>query len=183
MADGKKKVAGKATKKAAKAEEKLLELHIIVAKEKNYTRYLDASTEEAWTKSALALLTERFNSGEWYYDPLDEEDEYAIKARKERKALLGISKATLADLPHSVMVDLEKKIEEAKREGMDEEADHELYLRIKKVVEKQDASWVGQGNYSRPLAWVLLEMRSEGEYESVSMEDIEIPGANESLGL
>ena len=179
MAGSKKKEAGKTTKKV---EAKVQELHIIVAKEKNYTRYLDASTSESWTKSALALLSERFSSGDYYYDPLDEDDEYAQTTKKEREALFAISKATLADLPHSVMVDLEKKIEEARRDVLAEAEDHELYLQIKAVVESQDMSWVGTGNYSRPKAWALLERRSEGEYEGVEMEDVEIPNT-EAFGL
>jgi hypothetical protein len=153
---------------------------IIVAREKHYTRYLEASTDETWAKSALALLTERFRAGYWYYDPDDESNEYTIKAKGEREALLAVSQETLADLPHTVMVELEKKIEEAKREEAALRDDRSRYLEIKRVVETQDLSWEGAGRrWAKPHAWSLLEQRSEGEYEDVELEDVEMPGEAE----
>lgn len=41
-------------------------MKIIVAQEKHATRYLDASTDEAWARSSLKLLKERLEYG--YYN-------------------------------------------------------------------------------------------------------------------
>jgi len=178
MASG-KKTAKAPERKPAEAAAEVSGRRIIVAKEKNYTRYLEASTDEQWTKSALALLTERFNSDEWYWDPQeDAEDmsEFAVKRRNKEGQLLGISEETLAALPAVVQADLRKKIDEVKRGRLDDAEGHREHMAIKQVVESQDLSWVGKGSYARPKAWALLEQRSGGEYEDVELEDVEIPG-------
>jgi hypothetical protein len=44
---------------------------VIVTREKHDPRYLDATTEDAFQRSALALLRERFDSGDYYDRPED----------------------------------------------------------------------------------------------------------------
>jgi hypothetical protein len=148
---------------------------IIVVREKNERRHLDASTDEAWAKSALALLTGRFNEGYWYTDPQAGQGEWSTKRRKERDELLEVKEETLAVLPEGEQEDLRKKIANAKRDAAEDEKELQQYLMIKQVVETQDLSWIGKGRTSRPRAWALLEARSGYEYEGVGLTEIEAP--------
>jgi hypothetical protein len=151
---------------------------IIVAEEKHQTRYLDASTPEAWAKSSLALLTQRFQEGYWYDNPTEAQDEFTLKARHEREGLLAVSEATMSGLPSGEQEEMRKKIESAKREILDEAEDARQYMVIKAVVEGQDLTWVGK-RYPRPRAWNLLEARSHHQYEHVELEYVEVPGEHE----
>ena len=148
---------------------------IIVAKEKHESRYLDASTDEAWAKSALALLSERFKDGYWYYDPFADNSDYSVKARQARSQLLEMTEEAITALPASVAEDLRKKIESARRDLKEDEKAKAQYDEIKEVVEKQDLSWVGVGKrWAQPRAWSLLMARREYEYERVGLEEVEI---------
>jgi hypothetical protein len=152
---------------------------IIIAKEKDDTRYLDASTDEAWAKSALALLSERFRDGYWYHDPTADMHEFVVARRGAREELIAMSEETLASLPEMAQADLRRKILVAKRDAAEDQKEREQYLEIKQVVDEQDLGWTGKGRYLKPKAWVLLERRTEYEYERVGLREIEVPGVEE----
>ena len=149
---------------------------IIVAKEKHETRYLDASTDEAWARSALALLTERFNEGYWYYDPYADMHEFSVKHRKEREELLSMSEEAIAALPEGLREDVLAKVKTAKRDKAEDDKARSQYLEIKKVVESKDLSWQGVGQrWAKPNAWALLMARTEYEYERVGLREVVLP--------
>jgi hypothetical protein len=150
-------------------------MRVIVAKEKDDTHYLDASTDEAWAKSSLALLTERFNDGYWYDDPVESQSEYYIKERTAREELLALTPEELERVPEVVRENLKRRIQEARASQRYEEEMTKEYAEIKRVVETQDLSWVGTGNYRRPLAWHLLDNRSNHEYEHVELVTTKSP--------
>ena len=147
---------------------------IIVAEEKHATRYLEATTDEDWARNALALLTQRFRSGNWYYDPFEDMNEYSVRSRNKRQQLLGMTKEKIDALPLLVQEDLRKKIKEAVADFQEDERVRADYLEIKRAVETQDLSWWGKGRMARPVVWDLLTRRSDHEYEHVELESVEV---------
>ena len=152
---------------------------IIVAEEHHGRRYLDASTDEQWAVSALALLTERLKSGNWYIDPFEDTSTIAGRQRAMREPLLTIKEETIANLPLVAQQRLRDDIERARWELKRDEGVREEYQEIRRAVESQDLSWWGKGRMARPLAWSLLESqgRDRGEVGSVELETVEVPEA------
>jgi len=144
---------------------------VIVAVEHYGMRYLDATTDEQWAVSALALLTDRFKSGNWYADPFEETNAISMQSRNERDALLAVKEETIANLPPMEQQRLRRNIERARWELARDEGVREQYREIKQVVEAQDLSWWGKGRLARPLAWGLLEIQGgdRGEVRGPAM--------------
>lgn len=152
---------------------------VIVAKEKHEKRMLEATTDEAWAQSALALLTERFNDGYWYNDPSSDKSEWTVKKHKERSELLEMKEEVIAALPEFAQEDMRRKIASARRDAAEDAKELQQYLRIKQVVESQDLSWIGKNRGRQPWAWALLMARTEYEYEGVGLSEIEAPKIEE----
>jgi hypothetical protein len=153
-------------------------MRIIVCEEKHSTRHWDASTDEAWAKSSLAILTERFNEGYWYYNPEDEQHEFSLNRRKERDELLAMTDEQIDAIPSDeVRVGIRRKIKAAKADRREDEQMAAEYEEIRQVVESQDLSMVtvggGKWAHQEPKAWTLLDARSDHEYEGVSLETLE----------
>lgn len=148
---------------------------MIVAYEKHERRYLDASTDEAWAASSLKLLSERFNDGYCYHSPdelYDAEGEYSDLAAAE------LTDEQIAELPgHSVRRAAELARKQAQAEFAEKQKYERWYRAMQEVVENADLSFVGKGRQQRPRAWGLLQMRSDAEYESVSLETLETAAA------
>lgn len=164
---------------------------IIVCDEKHNNSYYDASTPEAWAKSALAILTERWNDGYWYQDP-DEDglgtSEWAEKRRAEYARALSLTDEQIAELPAEAQKAVNKLRSDAKRDSEHDKEHRAWYELAKQVVEDQDLGTFlfgdrktartkagKEGRYERrePKAWVLLYQRSDHEYEGVSLEDLQ----------
>jgi hypothetical protein len=145
---------------------------IIVVEEKHGTHYLEASTDEMWAKSALALLTTRFRAGYWYYDPFEDSNEYSVKSRAKRDALLGMKEEVVLVLPITEQEEMRKKIKDAQADLKEDERTRDEYMEIKRAVEAQDLSWWGKGRMARPVVWDLLTARSDHEYERVGLETV-----------
>src|ERR1017187_453922 len=134
-------------------------MQIIIAKEKHGDFYWDASTPEAWAASALALLTERFRAGYWYYDPIGEPDEHPFSQERaaERAEYLALTDEDVAGLPEALRREALAKRKDAQQERKEEEGTSAFYQRVKQVVEDQDKGLVtvGRGRYEReePKAW------------------------------
>jgi hypothetical protein len=152
---------------------------IIVAKEKDDTRYLDASTDEAWAKSALALLSERFRDGYWYSDPTADKHEFVVGRRKARDELIAMSEEALSSLPETAREEMRRHILIAKRDAEEDQKQLKEYLEIKRVVEEGDLGWTGKGRFLKPKAWALLEARAEYEYERVGLRETEAQSVEE----
>lgn len=150
---------------------------IIVCEEKHGTFYYPASSDEEWAKSALKILTDRFNDGYWYYDPRQESHPFSLDLRRKRDELLAMTDDQIEAIPsEDAQRLLREKRERARAEQREEAEEIDEYERIKAVVEAQDDSMetIGRGRYQRrePKAWLLLESRSDHEYERVELEDL-----------
>jgi hypothetical protein len=149
---------------------------IIICEEKHDTAYWDASTPEQFAESALAILTWRWNDGYWYHDPDSDglgSSEWAEKEREQRRKALAMTVEEISALPESAQKAINGLRARAKRESAEDRRHREWYTRAKRVVAEQDTSTVtvGRGRFARevPEAWVLLEERSDHEYEHVEL--------------
>lgn len=163
---------------------------VIVCHEKHDTPQWDASTDEEWAKSALAILTERWNLGYWYADP-DEDglgtSDWADKRREEYAKALALTPEEIEALPEEAQKSIKYLRTQAKRDSEYDKEHRAWYALAKQVVEDQDlgtylfgdrttartkAGKEGRFERHEPKAWVLLEKRSDGEYERVELVDL-----------
>lgn len=147
---------------------------VIVTREKNDDQILDASTPEAWAASSLALLTERWKSGDYYYEP---EEMYGNveSAIAETEALLKVaSSAHMTD-------ELNRRLERQRQQAKEVTRYSAWYELAKRVVEEQDDSVspgirIGTSSLAIPagwpLAWGLLYHRRDAEYEGVTLKEM-----------
>lgn len=154
---------------------------ILVSKEKHGTYYYPASTTEELGKSALALLTERFNQGYWYLTP---DEMYNDDSQWEKNALTKLvpeynpeddleTRQAALDKWHAENVapikdeDARKlvaeKLSKAIKRQKQKRAYQEWYTELERVVKEKDA----------PKAWGILRDRSDHEYEYVTLEDLQ----------
>lgn len=152
---------------------------IIVCDEKHDTVYWDASTPEALAASALAILTWRWKDGYWYLDPEDDglgSSEWADEQRAQRDKALAMTQEQIALLPDDARQVVLRLRADAKRDSAEDRRHRDWYERAKRVVESQSTGTVvvGRNRFARevPEAWVLLEERSDHEYERVALEDL-----------
>lgn len=152
-------------------------MNIIVCDEKHEPVYWDATTPEAFARSALAILTERWTAdGYWYRDPDSDglgDSEWAVKRREEQAQALAMSKEEIAKLPLPARQAVFSLRNAARRESAEDVRHREWYARAKACVEAQDLGLitVGRGKWARelPVAWDLLCERSDHEYEHVAL--------------
>jgi len=153
---------------------------IIVCREKHGDYYWDASTPEAFAKSALAILTERFTQGWWYHNPDDDDglgkSEWANKERKQNEIVLAMSKEQIDVLPDDAKRAVLRRRKETEQQLKENAEARDWYQAAKLVVENQSLATVtvGRGVWERqiPVAWRLLEERTDYEYESVVLESL-----------
>lgn len=148
---------------------------LIVCEEKHGTFYWPASTPEEWAESSLAILTERFNEGYWYYDPTTEEpSEWSSKFMAAYERALALTIEEIAALPEDAQKSIALTIKNGRRQADEDAEAHQFYEKAKAIVEAQDAGFttIGKGRYERqvPKAWLLLEAHSDHEYEQVTLE-------------
>jgi hypothetical protein len=152
---------------------------IIVCEEKHGTRYWDASSDKAWAESALAILTERWNDGYWYSDPLSPPSEWQLERQKDFERVLAYSEEEIANMAAPVASTVKTLRRQAKDEMAWDAKEHEFYKAVKTLVEAQDDGFatIGKGKYERqePKAWLLLQEHSEHEYESVELVSLAKP--------
>lgn len=140
-------------------------MQILICKENDCDRYLDASTPEQFARSALAVLTARYNEGYWYLTPDEIYD--------PEEPVLGDEQ--IQALPASLQEDARRHRERQKREGS-ERAHYKLwYDRMETCVRDQDLSLLGEGEHATPVAYRLLLERREHEYEWVELDELEKP--------
>lgn len=141
-------------------------MQIIVATEKHCTRYLDASTPEALAKSALKLLTERWNAGYWYHEPSVMYPETPILSEEE-----------IAALPEHLRSAAKTANARAKRDQDERVRAQDWYDQARQIVADQDLGHFlfGRKQHERQVskAWHLLDMRGDYEYEAVELESVE----------
>lgn len=157
-----------------------MRLGVLVCYEKHGERYWDATSPEALARSALAILTERWKEGYWYSDPDDDglgDSEWAEKRRAEIAKARALSREEIEALPTSARQAVISLRRESRQQVERDRRARDWYERAKRVVEEQDLGTVtvGRNRFARevPEAWVLLEERSDCEYERVAVEVLE----------
>lgn len=150
-------------------------MRVIVCHEKHGERYYDASTTETLAASALQILTDRWEEGYWYNDPREyyTEEKMRTYTPEEIEALPS----------NELKVRAEQQNRRAKDNQRQFDRDLAFYEQVQRVVEQQDLSTrtVGRGRYERevPIAWDLLQERSDYEYERVELVDVQVPKVGE----
>jgi len=154
---------------------------IIVCSEKHGTTYWDASSELSWAKSALAILTERWEQSRnqewcWYPEPEEPSTKGYTYVNKNGQMLSEVEISALPNehLRVAAMAEsrrFERKIKEAEEYRL-------WYERVKWVVQSQDHGITtrGKGANARriPVAWDLLNERCDYEYEAVRLETLNV---------
>jgi len=174
---------------------------IIVAEEKHGTWYYPASTYEEFAASALHILTTRHEQGYWYPKPdemfpEDEDYEWAqtlpklipgfpLDGTKEEKAeSIAAYRASLDEItdPTAKQVAL-KNLKSAINRHNDKKKYEREYEEIDRIVRERDTSehtWTDSKGEERtrhePKAWVILDNRSDHEYERVTLETLQEVG-------
>ena len=134
-------------------------MKILIAKEKHETRYLDASTNEAFAKSALKILTERLERG-WYLEP------------RPPKTNLLLSKEEAEALPEPYRTQELKYHKQHKIAHDAYQYELDWYNQMLQVTRAQDTGFT-TSKYPMPKAWALLADRLDYEYEEIRIEDVE----------
>jgi hypothetical protein len=133
-------------------------VEILITKEKHGEFYYDASTDEALAKSALKILTERWEEG-WYYEPEDVDDPPYTKEQIEK---LTEEFGKEHELTQTAIKEYNRWV----RDNRYEREYREWYEKAKALVESQDwkqtFTYGNQGQRSMPLSWKLLSDRSGG---------------------
>lgn len=136
-------------------------MRVIVAPGKHDTRLLDASTDEAFASSALALLAERDAEGYWYEEP-------AGLGEDGDEALLSMTDAQIDALPELVGAQARR----ARARDREAQQRKRWWTRMRQVV---DARSTACDRLGRPAAWMLLLERGDHEYEAVDLVQVEQP--------
>ena len=141
---------------------------ILLCKEKHEDNYWDASDDESWAKSSLAILTDRWNDDFWYQKP-EKPSQGGLLTKKQIDALPDgrVKEVALKEL---------KNYEESLKSFIDE---NDWYERASKIVEQQNLSFVKYKNRASgkiirqlPLAYELLTERNSYEYEEVELIEV-----------
>jgi rubrerythrin len=162
---------------------------ILVAHEKHGEYYFPASTDEELSKSALYLLTERWNQGYWYLEP----DEYLSSKYsptfedlvpgfvndaplEERQAAIVAYEETIKAVPdEDAQKMMKRKLRDAQVNTRRKNEYSKWYNQVKELVESQDHTQVltFKNGRTTPLSWSLLQDRSDAEYERVELEHLQ----------
>lgn len=171
--------------------------YVLVTKEKHGDFYYDASTDEALAKSALAILTDRWNDGFWYIDP-DELDQETQEWRPEALVQnhLGEAWPGWNATENERVAEINRYANDLKTKYGDDQEVYELkskkfnaaiqeykrrreyrkwYSEAKALVESQDAAAIVtfKSGRTESKAWRLLGERNDHEYEGVELEPLQ----------
>ena len=151
---------------------------IIVCYEKHGEHFWDASNDEEWAKSSLAILTERWDYGWPFYEP---------EKPKGDAPEMTITQEEIDALPDGRAKELlteefeKQKARMNKYERVMQSFERELaeYNEIRRIVEEKDLSFnvyksrkTGTVLRKEPKAWTALKDRSDYEYCRVELETL-----------
>lgn len=173
------------------------EAYILVSEEKHGTYYYPAATDEDLAKSALKILTERYEQGYWYHTPeemfSDETDDghlwtilmphlipewdrdLPVEKRNEMlKAYTDEHVKPFKETDPDVYESRLKKVKAAIEHEKERRAYKKWYDEMVEVVTNKDLSLVTfQNGRTSPRAWEVLSDRSDHEYEGVELERLQ----------
>lgn len=155
---------------------------IVIFEEKHSTRYFDASTEDALAAACLKILKERLQAGYWYYRNY-EAPELVFGA--EDAAIMAMTDEQKSVLPESVRADIEQKqnrlIRQAANYQREKALEDSWWEAVDLIMSKPDEEAIALTSKDVPSAqwgrWrlvvMVLEARSDGEYENFQVENLE----------
>ena len=126
--------------------------YVLFAREKSGERFLDATTEEAFHRSAVKLLRGRLEEGGYEY----------LKSDGLKKP--DLTKEQVAELPEGEVKKTAQRQRKDYCQALRENSENDrLHEEIVEAVEKKDGS----------DAWDALKRCSDGEYDWVELEELE----------
>lgn len=154
---------------------------IIKFKEKHGDYYYDISTQEQYSKVALAVLRSRDEEGHWYFNP----EGYESYVSDKHKELAAIPEEIAEKLPQDIkdsIAEAKKAIQRAASEDRQLKAWWKLLretldLPDEEALAKQH-TWkirlsTGEKIKQRPMVQVLLESRQDYQYEGFEIIKLE----------
>lgn len=152
-------------------------MQIVVWEDKHSTTYYDASTLEAWDWSSieiLKLLTDE-TYGYWQvYEPYVSDDDKKL------------AETNIDGLPEDVLALIGDKVKKARkriaREQQRYQDDLEKIEEAKKFIAAGKSPTLVRkiNNQKLPAAWRLIQDYGGGEYEKITLEDVETPRTKEN---
>lgn len=137
-------------------------MKVLICSEKHGTNLYDASTPEALAEASIHVLKDRMDQG-WYWR--DDDDHPTPITDEEIEAL-----------PEAYKAQAKKDQARDRRRIKEGIAANVFYDEVKRVIDEHDTSSItlGRGKYERqvPVAWDLLDSRSDYEYEHVEVETV-----------
>jgi len=121
---------------------------LLVAKEKHGTYYWNITDLRTLYTLALEILTKRYKSGEWYFEP-------------EEPEKIGFTMEDIEKYPTGLQAQAKTTWAQYQMEYKQWNREHDFYLRIKEAVK----------NKLGPEAWGILRSRHDYEYERIEIEE------------
>lgn len=151
---------------------------VLVLHEKHGDDYWRVNDDAELNRAALEILRRRDAEGYWYLEPkrewyVDVKDDDTI-TRFE-----AIPPETLAMLPAPTRAEMRAAYDEAKehlRRAEPQLRRDQAWWRLMKglLAQPAEVSLARTNQAGRPLAWLVLQERGDGEYEGVSVEKLRI---------
>lgn len=154
---------------------------IIKFEEKHAEYYYDISTDEQYSKVALAVLRRRDEEGHWYFNP-EGYKSYVSDEHKELAAVPDDVAATLPEKMQALVANAKKAIRSAEREDKQLQSWWKL---LRETIDLPDEEalakkhvWTvklstGDKVKERPMVQVLLESRNDHQYESFEFIELD----------
>lgn len=145
---------------------------IMIAHQKHGERFFDVSTPEKLAKASLKLLTDRWKEDCWYYPPEPASNRVKLRFVNEDGTLYTDSQ--IETLPKAMQTSAKAERNAFKMARSEYEEEMRTYKEIERVVKEKDLSLVPfRKTEKRPIAWILLNDRSDYEYERIEIVDTE----------
>lgn len=149
---------------------------VVIEHGKNDPRYFYVRDNDDLNRVALALLKGRHDAG-WYSEPQLKDYLWGLDA-PDVVGLLKLSKEEVDALPEAIRASASEKYTELKqreaRAKREFKKDSTWYTEMLDLTSMPVSRALMKTNHQgHPLAWLLIWLRTEGEYENVSIESFE----------
>jgi hypothetical protein len=147
---------------------------ILILNEKHDTRYFDVSTDELLVQVAYKILKERADAGYYYYEPKPLADRitgfnYAGLTNEEIGNLPDAIRAGAESNRHHELNQIDSITEEFKKESLF----WELLQKVLELPKDEALTYKHKETLRTPTVLLLLNSRSENQYEGFEIEKIE----------
>ena len=151
---------------------------VLVLREKHGNRYFDAGSDSELNRAALAILRERDTDGYWYLEP--KRDEYVREDDdKTVTEFEAIAADVLAQLPESTRAQMQtaydKAVQHRTRGERAYKQERDWWELMKSLLaQSPEEALVRTNRAGRPLCFLALQYRGNGEYEGYEIEPLEV---------